>query len=155
MKNADIAIKIYNQIENSEEFLEYKKRWIKMSFILPLLIFISTLFCLFVKMQGFIPESINLNYLYITNMIAFTFFMRSFYKNSHDILILNFFSNQKLKLNNTESIIILLYLNSLLEKNSLFKNKKQHFLLTTEKILSTLKESELEELKTYYNLKNF
>ncbi len=159
MTNNEISKKIYEKIENSQEFLKYKKRWIKKEIIFPVLFLILTLAYIFLKSQNIIIEhSIDLNILnilYIINMILIVIFIRSCYKNSYNMLMLNFYLNQKENLNKVERYVLFMYLNLLLEKNYVLKNKKSFFLFLTENILNNIKEEYQEEINLYYNLENF
>lgn len=155
MNNIDIAKHLYNKIENSQEFVDYKNRW-KNSFItLPVLFFLFTLFCVFFQMQGFISHSISLQPLFLINIILFFVFLHSYYKNSHDICILNFYSQQKQNLNTIEKFVLESYFENLLTNNSFFKNKKSHFLYHIENILNNLSEQAREEIDASVNLDNF
>ncbi len=71
------------------------------------------------------------------------------------MLILNFYLNQKENLNKVEIYVLFMYLNLLLEKNYVFKNKKSFFIFWTETILNNIKIEYQEEINLYYNLENF
>lgn len=155
MKNIDIAEHLYKKIEDSDEFLVYKNRWKNYFLILPVLFFIFSLFLVFFKFQGFINQNVSLNPLFMINIASFFVFMHSYYGNSHDSSILNFYSKQKDNLNTIEKFVLETYLEQLLKNSSIFQHKKSHFLYHIENILNNLSEKSREEIDFSSNLDNF
>ena len=155
MKNIDIAEHLYKKIEDSDEFLVYKHRWKNYFLILPVLGLVFSLCLVFLKLEGFIDQNLSLNPLFMVNIASFFVFMHSYYGNSHDSSIINFYSKQKNNLNTIEKFVLETYLEQLLKNSSIFQNKKSHFLFHIENILNNLSEKAREEIDASVNLDNF
>lgn len=155
MTNQYISEYLYNKIVSSESFLDYKNRWKNKRVFYCILLFLFSLCLIYAKSVRYIESNVSLNPLFILNVLAFLILFSHYYKTSHDNVILKFYSLNKNNLNHVELHIIETYIKHLLKNNSIFENKKEHFLKHTQEIISFLNTQDKEEIANLANLENF
>ncbi len=155
MTNQYISEYLYNKIVSSESFLDYKNRWKNKRVFYCILVFLFSLCLIYAKSVGYIESNVSFSPLFILNVLAFLILFSHYYKTSHDNVILKFYSSNKNNLNHIELHILETYIKILLKSNSIFENKKEHFLYHTNEIIYFLSTQDKEEIDNLINLDHF